>query len=126
MEIKVIDPQGKEVPVETIANPNPADTIPVKLGDLEIDSIGKMFDLTPSEINTFREKLGILLDYAKTVVEEPSLENLKWAIRNLEYKVGTPPLGEKVINYLSTFAYLHLEGLRIEKEKEKYIKNSLK
>jgi hypothetical protein len=38
----------------------------------------------------------------------------------LEYKVGTPELGEKLINYLSKYAYLKLEQKKLDEEVKKY------
>lgn len=127
MDIKVLNSVGIEEtqsvePKESETQPTPTTLTQEYINN----SVGALFDLTPSEMSQFSDKIQTLLEYAKSVVDSPTPENLKWAIRNLEYKVGTPPLGEKTINYLSKFAYLHLEGLKIEKEKERYIKNSLK
>jgi hypothetical protein len=87
------------------------------------NSIGALFDLKPTEISLFQDKIGTLLEYARSMVEDPTPENIKWAIRSLQGKVGTPPLGEKWINYLGKYCYLKLESMKLNKETEKYEKN---
>lgn len=84
------------------------------------NSIGALFDLKPTEISLFQDKIGTLLEYARSMVEDPTPENIKWAIRSLQGKVGTPPLGEKWINYLGKYCYLKLESMKLNKETEKY------
>lgn len=126
MDIRIVDSTGKEDVTKPVEMNGPTQT-PVIEGELggqmELNAIGQMFDLKPSEISLFEDKIGTLLDFAKSQTDDHSIENLKWVIRDLQYKVGTPPLGEKFINYLSKYAYLKTEGNRIEKDLEKYEKN---
>jgi hypothetical protein len=119
MEIKVVDEKGKEQVNEPVEMAE-AKEEPVITGELLINSIGQMFDLKPSEIGLFSDKIGTLLEYAKSQTEDQSREGLMWAIRELQYKVGTPPLGEKMINYLNKYAYLKLEENKIREEIKKY------
>jgi len=97
---------------------NPALTVPT--GVILTDSIGKMFDLKPSEMSRYKTKINTLIAYAKLKTDDHSPQGLKWAIRNLETKLGTPALGEKLINYLTRYAYLYLESKNLEKELGKY------
>lgn len=73
-----------------------------------------------NEVSQYESELKILLDYAKTQTKDHSPENLKWIIRQLELKTGTPPFGEKAIKYLARFAFLSLEQQKINKELESY------
>ena len=123
MDIKVVDQKGEEVPVEQVANPNPSDTTPVKDGEIFIQQVGSIFDFTPQEAVKFRTKLNLLIDYAKTQTEDHSLEGIRWAIRSLQGKVGTPPLGQKWINYLTEYAFLKMEQMRLQQKTQEYEHN---
>src|SRR5664279_1659095 len=107
MEIKVIDDKGQEVKPETPKEVHPPIVVGDVSGDLELKAIGQVMGLErDSEIGQNQGKLQTLLDYAKTQTEDHSLENLKWVIRSLELKLGTPPLAEKRISYVTRYAYL--------------------
>lgn len=122
MDIK-IQSQSDEKPV-VMNEPTSTPVIEGELGgNMEAQAVGQMFDLKPSEISQFEDKIKVLLDFAKSQTDDHSVENLKWAIRELQYKVGTPPLGEKMINYLEKYAYLKMQSNKIEKDLEKYEKN---
>ena len=121
MEIKVIDDSGAEVVEQTQVNNNPEGTI-VPDGALLIDQIGQMFNLRPNEITQYKAKINTLLEYAKLKTDDHSAQGLKWAIRNLGTKLGTPPLGEPLVPYLSRYAHLYLESNKINNEMEEYIK----
>ena len=96
---------------------------PVVDGDLLIQSVGQIFDLRPREIQGSKERLNLLIDYAKSVTTDHTTEGLKWAIRALQSRVGTPPLGERWLPYLSKYAYLKLESIKLQKEVENYEHN---
>jgi len=123
MEIKVIGPEGKEVVPETPKEMTEPVETPVVTGDLLFQQVGQMFDFKPSEIGQYHDKLDTLINYAKTQTDDHSPEGLKWAIRSLENKVGTPPLGEKMVNYLSTYAYIKLESLKFAEMAKTYERN---
>ena len=118
-----IENQVKEKPIE-MKGPSEVPVISGELmGNLEINSVGQMFDLKPSDISLFEDKLVTLIDYAKSQTEDHSIEGIKWAIRDLQYKVGTPPIGEKFVNYLSKYAYLKLQSNQLNEDLKKYEKN---
>jgi hypothetical protein len=120
MEIKVVDQGGVELVPEVQREITEPDTTPIKTGEYLVQTVGQMFDLKPSEAGAYKDKINLLLDYARTQTSDTSPEGLKWAIRALQGKVGTPPLGERWINYLSKYAYIKLEGLKLAKDVEKY------
>lgn len=125
IDIKILDSQGIEKTQEVV-EPKESETEPAPTTltqEYITNSVGALFDLTPSEISQFGDKIDTILQYAKSQVDEPSPENLKWAIRSLQGKVGTPPLGEKWINYLGKYCYLKLESMKLNKETEKYEHN---
>lgn len=88
-----------------------------------LQQIGTLFDFKPSETAANKDRIETLIAFAKTQTDDHSPESLKWAIRQLTYKVGTPPLGEKMINYLGKYAYLKLEQLRLKKQVDNYERN---
>lgn len=73
-----------------------------------------------SETHLYKHDIQILLDYAKSQTKDHSPENLKWIIRSLELKLGTPPLAEKRIKWLARYAYLSMESKKIEDEKKQF------
>lgn len=116
MNIKVIDElASKEVQESPDVKQQPGEmSPPMDLAKMEVINMLGLKDGEESE------SVDTLLKWAKANTDDHSPEGLKWAIRNLEAKTGTPPLGEKVVTFLSRYAYLNLESLRINKELENY------
>lgn len=106
-----------EKPVVEVKQPN---SIEPPVGeDISLRAISQITG-NENEISQYNSELKTLLDYAKTQTKDYSPENLKWVIRQLELKTGTPPFGEKAIKYLARFAFLSLEQQKINKELESY------
>lgn len=121
MDIKIVDQNQKEVinEVKEISTPPEIEQEGVMLRE----QVGKtLFDFKPSEMASYKDKLNVLIDYAKTKTDDHSPDGIKWALRQLGMKLGTPPLGEKLINYLHIYAKLYLQGRRIEEEKNKFLR----
>jgi len=70
---------------------SPNSVVPV--GTLLTERVAQLFDLKPSEVSKYTSKLNTLIDYAKVKTEDHSVSGLKWAIKSLGTKLGTPPLG---------------------------------
>lgn len=113
MNIKVVDESGEEAVEKPAGQPQEMSGA-LRLEEMEI---ANMFDLGDGEE---ADSVDTLLKWAKTQTDDHSTQSLKWAIRNLEAKTGTPPLGEKNVNFLSRYAYLALEGMKIDKELDNY------
>lgn len=120
MNIKIVDSQGQEIQPEAEAPVMQTQQTPYIDGDLLIQSVGQIFDMKPREIQQSKDKINLLIDYAKSITEDHTTEGLKWAIRSLQGRVGTPPLGEKWLPYLTKYAYLKLEADKMQKEVERY------
>ena len=86
--------------------------------------MGQLFDLTPVQCQKYANKLRTLIDYAETQTDDRSVIGIKWAIRSLQGKVGTPPLGQKWIAYLTEYAHLKLEGMERRKLVDRYERNT--
>lgn len=114
MNIKVVNEDGQEeVKQEGFPTPGTA-SAPINLVEMEVRN---MFGLKGDEEI---DNIDTLIQWAKTQTDDHSPEGIKWAIRNIEAKTGTPPLGEKHIHFVSRYAHLALSGMKIEKELEKF------
>ena len=90
--------------------------------DILIKSVEQMVGLdTHEERVRYKDNIGTLLEWAKMQTDSPTPENIKWAIRQLEMRVGTPPIGEKLVSRLARIAYLEMESKNIEKEIKSYV-----
>jgi hypothetical protein len=121
MDIKIVNEHGLVTPPIAPA-PMQSSALDGGLMDGYLErSIGSVLGLeTSSELSVNKAKINTLLNYAKSQTEDHSPENLKWVIRSLELKLGTPPFAEKRVNWLSRYAYLLTEEKKIQKEKEAF------
>lgn len=120
MDIKIVNEQGEveETKREAMADPQGLQ----QDGVLMVQQVGELFDYKPSELAEHKDKIKLLIEYAKTKTDDHSPAGIKWAIRDLQMKLGTPPMAERLINYLHRYAYLYLDGKRVEREKEKFLR----
>lgn len=116
MDIKIV---GEQEEIKSVEPGNPK--IEVSPPDEILKySVGSLFDFKPTEMSQYSDKIGTLITWAKTQTDDHSPENIKWTIRNLGIKLGSPALGEKMINYLTRFAYLAMEKDKLEEQLDKY------
>lgn len=116
MDIRI---EGEETPKEVKNTP---DSTLVPHGEIDRMQLAQTFDLKPSETGKYKKELDGLIEYAKLKTDDHSPEGLKWAIRSLGTKLGTPPLGEKLLPYLYRYAYLYMEGKKIDGQKDKFLR----
>lgn len=120
MDIKVVNEVGQEVVEDSTPPQEPSTVLPD--GVMLAEQVAQVFDLKPSEISQYKGKLDTLVEYAKLKTDDHSPEGLKWALRSLGTKLGTPAMGEKLINYLHIYAKIYLQGVKIEQEKQRFLK----
>jgi hypothetical protein len=72
-----------------------------------------------NEVHKYSSELKNLLEWAKQNTDDHSIEGLRWAIRQLDMRLGSTQIGEKRIHLLNRFAYLEMQGKKIKKELEK-------
>ena len=118
MQIKVVDASGQEAQPSFRPDAKPAEVYPDGL--LLHQQIADLFDLKNSEVSHYKTKLNTLIEYAKSQTDDHSTQGLKWAIRELSFRVGTPPLGEKMINYLTLYAHTRTKRAELDKEIAKF------
>jgi len=92
---------------------------PIEL-ELEPKALSDILGLTVEEERKYRDKLDILLEWAKTKTDDHSLENLKWTVRELGFTLGSPPLGQKQVNWLAEYAFLEMESQKINNRLEEF------
>lgn len=117
-QIVIVD-QPKE---ETKTEEAPKQTIsaPVKPEIMRMAIEESMGLESAEEKHRYQDKVDTLLEYVKTQTNEWSPESVKWVIRSLELKLGTPPFSEKRINYVAQYAWLCMETQKLEAEKDKF------
>lgn len=122
-DIVIIDPETnkpkvEETPKETVSENNVSAPV---TEELQKDAVYRIMGLDSYEDqHKYRSDVDVLLDWVKAEKPNPSREDIKWALRELEVKLGTPPLAEKKISYFTRFAYLELEGRKLEAEKKMF------
>ena len=121
MDIRIVTPDGKPVEVSDVpVAPSPGIT-GSQPDELYQREVGRVLGLeNESEFNKYQPNLKTLVDYAKSQTIDHSTENLKWVIRSLETKLGTPPFAEDRVKFITRYAWLLSEEKRINDEKKKF------
>lgn len=108
---KIQEANDKALPQQVVegAEPGVIDNIAVKqVLELERDN------------TDYDEDIKTLVKWAKQQTDSDDPQELKWAIRDLRMRLGTPSFGDS-IKHLTRFAYLDLEEKRIKSEKQKFV-----
>lgn len=116
MDIKIIGDVPENKPMEMAKDAVMAG-VPY---EVERGIIKNMYGLDDTEAKRSDEKINTLLEYAKSQNKELTPENLRWTLRELELKLGTPPISETMINYMARYAYLMTDKKKIEEEIKKF------
>jgi len=116
MEIKIVGEIPESKPMEP-AKDAVMGGIPM---ETEKKIISEMYGLDEIEAKRSDEKINTLLEYAKSQNKELTPEALRWTLRELELKLGTPPISETMINYMARYAYLMTDKKKIEEELKKF------
>lgn len=61
---------------------------------------------TDSEKARYDSKIKDIVNWAKNVTEDHTPEGIKWAIRDMQMKIGSPRVGESFIDYLHSYIAL--------------------
>lgn len=69
---------------------------------------------TASEQSRYSEKLKDVLAWAKSQTDDHSPENIRWVIRDLEFKLGSPGVGEKIIDLVHQYIGLSNQKSEID------------
>ena len=111
----------------TVITPKDVDTTPdipdetlddTASKEIELNAITSALKIDVDDSN-YTDEIDWLLNYAKDQTEDNSVEGLKWAIRELDIKLGTPPFLEDRVKLMARYAYLFMEGKKTNKELQK-------
>lgn len=79
-------------------------------------SIGKAVGLKDfPEVRKYAHQIDRLMEWARVKGAKDS-EDMVWQIRQLANRVGGPTIGNNWAQHLSTYAYLEMEKLKIDKQ----------
>jgi len=124
MDIKIIGTEPSLTDMEKIERENEK-SLPQQVldgdneGEINHIAVKQVLDIQSSD-GSYDEDIGILVEWAKGQVDDSDPVNLKWAIRDLRMRIGTPSFGDS-IKHLSRFAYLDLEEKKIKEEKRTFV-----
>lgn len=121
-DIRIVDGNG-ELVKEPEQKPVGSPTMGFSSGeDIDTLSAAQVLGLeSETERRKYGDDLKHLIEWAKQEgYENPS--ELKWIIRSLMSKLGTPAMGEPIITRASRYAYLQLQGKKIQQEQESLLR----
>jgi hypothetical protein len=121
MNIKVVDSEGNDIQKPEVTQEIETPPGLEQSGNILREQVAELFDLSHSELTSYKNKLDSIIEYAKGKTEDHSPQGIKWAVRSLGLKLGTPPLAEKLIEYIYRYTYLAKEGDRIDREKQRFL-----
>lgn len=82
--------------------------------------LADMFEIEKADYGKLSPKINTLLDWAK--LNTPEGEDLRWTLRRLETKLGTPPMGTTRLNYMAEYAFLWLQNNEINTKLDNYVR----
>lgn len=123
MDIKIVDASGVEQgPSRSDEHHDPGQSSYSDSGELNRIAVAQVLDMELKDIEKNKNKIDDLITWAKDQMNEENPTQLKWLVRNLEARLGSPNFGETRIAKLSRYAYLDMEGKRMEAEKMSLVK----
>lgn len=108
---KIQEQNEKSLPQQTVDGDN--------FGEINHIAVKQVLDIGRDD-NSYDSDINILVNWAKSQTDSDDPMELKWIVRDLQMRLGTPLHGDS-IKQLSRFAYLDLEEKRIKKEKSTFI-----
>lgn len=124
-DIKMVDESGKDLGNQQRVPKTPDVVFQGKPDAITRTAVEQVMDLDVKNAIQYRDSVDILVKWAKQETKNGSPEAVKWAIRELEMSLGSPPISEKRVAYVARYAYLRMEKAKLEKEIESYTANSL-
>lgn len=111
----LVDGKVVEELQRAVSEPSPI-SIDLPDGYMDTMAVAQQLGLEKqSEISRYQDDIQNIVNWAKLEGYENSTE-LKWMIRALQYRLGTPPLGEKWVARVSRYAFLKLQENKIQEE----------
>lgn len=90
---------------------------------IEFTAVADILGMDHSQISKYDSKLRTVMDYIKTQTDDLSPENIKWVVRDVSMRIGSPAFGEKTIDHVARYAFLQNEHKKISTELTSFNKN---
>ena len=110
-----VKPYGENTQSVAETAEKPADLI--SNDEIDNTAIAQVFGIEQKDFAENSDKINTIRDWAKAQGYE-NTDQLKWMLRSLMTKLGSPDWGESWITIASRYAYLDLEGRKMQAEKE--------
>lgn len=114
MDINSVDTKSISTE-ESVEIKNPSSVTSV---DQTPQELADMFEIEKADYGKLSPKINTLIDWAK--LNTPEGEDLRWTLRRLETKLGTPPMGRSRIDHMAEYAFLWLQNQEINKKLDEY------
>lgn len=115
MSINDIDTKSAPTEKQGVEVKTPETVSPVGNSAQEL---ADLFEIEKADYGKMSPKINTLLDWAKSNTSEG--EDIRWTLRRLETKLGTPPMGTSKLAYMAEYAYLWLQNNEINKKLDNY------
>lgn len=116
MAINEMDTKGQEQ-----VKPEPVQPLPpqsVTAAPQSDQELADFFEIEKAEVGKMSPKLNTLMDWAKA--NTPEGEDMRWTLRRLETKLGTPPFGTDRLSHMAQYAFLWLQANEANKKLDTY------
>lgn len=101
-----------EIVSKGVLTPTPEDPL--------LRTVERVLGVDGSNSGQYAVKIQDILDWAKGITEDHSPENIAWVIRDLEMKIGSPSLSEKMVDYMHSYVGLMDKKVDIDKKLKRY------
>lgn len=120
-EIKIVgQPTTPQAPIEEVTPPDI-----VQEGVFLQERVAELFNMDSDEARRDSRKIETLIEYAKAKSDDHSPDGVYWALKQLGLRLGTPPLGERMINHAYMYARLYMEGLENKAKREQLLRGDV-
>lgn len=121
-DIRIVDQpiEEKKAPIE---EPTPPDF--EREGIFLNERVAELFNMGSDEARRDARKIETLIEYAKAKSDDHSPDGVYWALKQLGLRLGTPPLGEKMIDHAYMYARLYMESLENKAKREQLLKGDV-
>lgn len=120
-EIREVDEKGELVVKEQPVLKTTAEVLDIPaLDPLEMATHQVLGLETDSEKSRYDFKIKDIVNWAKNTTEDHTPEGIKWAIRDMQMKIGSPRVGESFVDYLHSYIALATQKKDIDSKLKKY------
>lgn len=122
-EIREVDDKGEVVESGPKKEISPGDVLQAPTLDLMEVAAQQVLGIeTESEKSRYDSKVKAIIDWAKLQTDDHTPEGIKWAIRDMQMKIGSPRGGESHIDYLFSYVALATQKKDVDSKLAKYNK----